>query len=157
MATGDGSRLLGATLAPPTRASGQEGTRFSDQGYVSQQLNDFRGRRELVGGRELLVRHPTNSIEQGTHLAHSVLPACRVRHRPVCPLRIRIQRWELSRWVLHEPPARHRPKAMISERMVRRLPSISRFTRSRSSGSIMKVRGTRIFGRMAPIALASAS
>jgi hypothetical protein len=62
VATGDGSRLSGATLAPPMRTSGQEGPRFSDHGSeVSQQLDDFRGRRELIGGRELLVRDPTNS------------------------------------------------------------------------------------------------
>ena len=81
MATGDGSRLSGATLAPPMRTSGQKGTRFSDQGCeVSQQLDDFRGRRELIGGRETSGPRSHKFVEPGMHLADSVFPACRALH-----------------------------------------------------------------------------
>jgi hypothetical protein len=79
VATGDGSRLSGATLAPPMRTSGQEGPRFSGHGCeVSQQLDDFRGRRELIGGRELLVRDPTNSSSRAciSPIASFRLVAC---------------------------------------------------------------------------------
>jgi hypothetical protein len=146
---------FGGDPSPADANVRSRGPRFSDHGCeVSQQLDDFRGRRELIGGRKLLVRDPTNSSSRAciSPIASFRLVArCTHRFAP-CG-----SGSSVGNLALDAAASLASTRTMISARMVRRLRSLSRCIPSRSSESILIVRGTRIFGRMARIALASVS